>query len=119
LLEGRVLEHSRHQGYAVPPWGVVNTLAHAPVGKLRVLAETGMLQHPSGFDAALGRLAAGVLALGPEAGAVRAVQRQLLVQVELVLLSHDCPSRVTLGEVETLLETLLASRLGQEGPNNG
>jgi hypothetical protein len=119
LLEGRVLEHSRHQGYAVPPWALVNALAHAPVERLRVLADTATLEHPTTVDAAVGRLAAGVLALGPEPAAVSAVQRELLVHVELVLLSPDCPSGVTLAELETLLGSLLASRRGHVGPKDG
>jgi hypothetical protein len=119
LLEGRVLDHSRQQGYAVPPWALVNTLAHAPVERLRVLAETPELKHPSDLDAALGRLAVDILTLGPEPAAVRAVQRELLVQVELVLLSCDCPPGVTLGELETLLGRMLAVRRGHVGPNEG
>ena len=111
ILEGRAIEEYRDEGLAVPPWALVNTLAHAPVYRLRALAEAEALYHPRSLDAALSRLAACLLAVGPDPAGVVAVQRELLVQVELIVLGHDERSpAVALGELELMLGALLSHR---------
>jgi hypothetical protein len=111
LLEGRMLERYRDGGLTVPPWAVVNSLAHAPISKLRAMAQGARTQHPATRDAALGPLAAGVLAGGPDPEDVVALQRELLVPVELVLLGRGGSAGVTVRELEKMLEALLLSRL--------
>ena len=108
ILEGRALDAYRDRGLAVPPWVVVNSLAHAPVDKLRRLADAGPFQHPSSMAATLGRLARSVLAMGPAPEDVAAVQRGLLVQVELFLLGNGGSSYLTVPELETMLDALLS-----------
>jgi hypothetical protein len=108
ILEGRALDAYRDRGLAVPPWLVVNSLAHAPVDRLRRMADAGAFQHPGSIAATLGRLARGVLAMGPAPEDVVAVQRGLLVQVELFLLGNGGSSYLTVPELETMLDELLS-----------
>jgi hypothetical protein len=108
ILEGRALDAHRDQGQAVPPWLVVNALAHAPLDRLRRMAEVGRSQHPSSLAATLGRLAAEVLAMGPDPDGIVAVQRGLLVQVELMLLDSRRLPQITVPELEVMLNALLS-----------
>ena len=107
LLAGRAAEAYRVERLAVPPWALVNALAHASPQSLRALAET---DGGGSAGAALGRLAAAVLALGPGPEEVVACQRELLVPVELILLGSGVSARITDAQLEAMLNALLACR---------
>jgi len=106
ILDGRALDAYLDRGHAVPPWLVANALAHAPLERLHRMARVGPWQHPSSLSATLGRLATHVLAMGADAEGVVAVQRGLLLQVELTLL--DRSPRITVPELEAMLKALLS-----------
>ena len=120
ILDGSAVEAYRERGLAAPAWALVNTLAHAPVYKLRALAEAGPAYHPASGDAVLSRLATCLLAVGPAPEDVVATQRELLVQVELIVLGQgDHAPGVALGELELMLGALLSHRRArpeQPGP---
>jgi hypothetical protein len=110
LLDGRMLELYRCRGMLAPPWALINALAHAPVTRLRLLASEAPTHDPASLDAVVGRLAAGILALGVQPDDVIAVQRDLLVQVELILLALGRSAPVTVAELELMLGTLFSCR---------
>jgi hypothetical protein len=96
FLAGRLVDHYAAVARAIPPWAVLNRLAHAERPELARLL-TG--RAPVAWAGPERQIAAHLLtrALTPEA--LRALQRDVLVPLELALIERSKPERIGVDEV--------------------
>jgi len=106
FLAGRTAFRLAMLGDAVPAWTVVNSLAHAEPSVLRIVADEHVEHHPSSPTATLAQLARAVVE-GRADLEVRALQRTLLIPLELGVLNTVRCDRVTNAQVEAVVVAML------------
>jgi hypothetical protein len=106
FLAGRTAFRLAMVGDPVPAWTVVNSLAHAEPGVLRVVANERAERHPSSPTATLAHLAH-VVVDGRADDEVRVLQRTLLVPLELGVLNTVRCDRLTNAQVEAVVVAML------------
>ncbi len=105
-LAGHSAERFAAAGERIPPWAVVNSLAHAEPAWLRRVVEDPTCRHPTSPAATLAWLASLILAQGDERW-VRQLQRGILVPLELGLLDAESAGRLTDSQLEALVVAVL------------
>jgi hypothetical protein len=87
MLAGEAPTMFLQRGRVAPPaWAYLNSLAHASIENLRVLAGAEALPDPRGWAATASYLAADMLASERDAEHVYHIQREVLIPLELDML---------------------------------
>jgi len=93
LLSGR-MAGCWGPGDAIPAWVRINVLAHGDWDQLRSLVDQGGFARGSGWDAALGFLAAELVIVAGDPEGLLTLQRSTLIPLELDMLARE-PTYVT------------------------
>ncbi len=105
LLEGRIAARHTADHDPVSGWAWVNCLANASLNDLAELASRRL--GPSGWGGAVSFLAHELLAAGRTPEGIVAVQRAVLVPLELGLLAADDSAPTSPGQLVRLIQTAL------------
>lgn len=98
FLAGRLVDHYVVTAHSIPPWAVLNRLAHADRSELARLL-TGRVGVRVAWAGPERLIAAHLLARAPTPEALGRVQREVLVPLELGLIARWEPERLGLDEV--------------------
>jgi len=102
LLSGGSLAAYRRQRGA-PPWVALNVVAHADLAVLKELIANRSGRHPASWEAAAAYLASETMSVATTEHALRDVQCDVLIPLELELLSGSRRSPATPLELTTLV----------------
>lgn len=101
LSGGSLAAYGRQRG--APPWVALNVVAHADLAVLKQLTANCSGRHPASWEAAAAYLASETMSVTATEKDLREVQRDVLIPLELELLSGSRRSPATPLELTTLV----------------